>query len=115
LITVGLWRLFVKTASLLCQKSRNGIFDGLAYWFSMRQRSLSDPDYVELVTTLRRFRESAQLTQKDLAERLGKPQSFVAKFERCERRLDFLETLRVCRSLGVSVRAVVPESWRDLL
>jgi transcriptional regulator with XRE-family HTH domain len=81
----------------------------------MRQRSLSDPDYVELVTTLRRFRESAQLTQKDLAERLGKPQSFVAKFERCERRLDFLETLRVCRSLGVSVRAVVPESWRDLL
>lgn len=81
----------------------------------MRQRSLSDPDYVELVATLRRVREAQGLTQRVLSERLGKAQSFVAKYESCERRLDLLEVLRVCNALGTKLVDVVPPSFRGML
>ncbi|MBI3683672.1 MAG: helix-turn-helix transcriptional regulator [Acidobacteria bacterium] len=36
-----------------------------------------------------------------LAERLGKPQSFVSKFERGERRLDVIEFRDVARAIGI--------------
>jgi len=43
------------------------------------------------------------LTQAELAARLEQPQSYVSKFEIGERRLDFVETLRVCEALGVKI------------
>jgi transcriptional regulator with XRE-family HTH domain len=46
-------------------------------------------------------RKSAGLTQVGLADRLGRPQSFVSKYERGERRLDVIELCEVCRALGV--------------
>lgn len=76
------------------------------------QRSLSDPDYIELVATLRRVREARSLSQRALSEMLGKPQSFVAKYETCERRLDVVEVLRICSALGTRLSNVVPEAWR---
>lgn len=46
-------------------------------------------------------RQEAGLTQVTLAKRLGKPQSFVSKFETGERRLDVVEFIDVARALGV--------------
>lgn len=40
------------------------------------------------------MRLDAGLTQADLAERLNKPQSFVAKVETHERRLDLIELVK---------------------
>lgn len=37
-------------------------------------------------------RKRAQMTEQELADRLGKPQSFVAKYEGGERRIDAVET-----------------------
>ena len=79
------------------------------------KRTLSDPDYVELVASLRRARVGKQLSQRSLAQMLGMSQSFVAKYETGERRLDILEVLRVCRALGITLGAVLPESWRGML
>lgn len=45
-------------------------------------------------------RKSAKLTQQEVAERLKKPQSFVAKYEGGERRLDVVEFLEISRALG---------------
>jgi transcriptional regulator with XRE-family HTH domain len=46
-------------------------------------------------------REKAGLTQVELARRLNRPQSFVAKYEGGERRLDIVELLWVTRALKV--------------
>jgi len=46
-------------------------------------------------------RKGAGLSQSELAERLGKPQSFVSKFERGERRLDVVEFRQVADAIGI--------------
>ena len=54
-------------------------------------KTLRTPEHVYLCQRLRQVRLDAGLTQADLAERLDKPQSFVAKVETQERRLDVIE------------------------
>lgn len=46
-------------------------------------------------------RKRAHLTQAALAERLSRPQSFVSKYERGERRLDVVEFGDVARAIGL--------------
>ena len=46
-------------------------------------------------------REAAGLTQAQLAAKLSRPQSFVSKYERGERRLDVIEFLEVAEALGI--------------
>lgn len=48
------------------------------------------------------LREAAGLNQRQLAARLGKNQSYVARFETGERRLDLVEFFWVCKALGVT-------------
>jgi transcriptional regulator with XRE-family HTH domain len=45
-------------------------------------------------------RDKAGLTQQKLAKRLGKHQSFVAKYEGGERRLDVIEFIVIVREIG---------------
>lgn len=45
-------------------------------------------------------RKQAGVTQVELAKRLGRPQSFVAKYENGERRLDVAEYITIARELG---------------
>ena len=45
-------------------------------------------------------RKARGLTQTVIAERLGKPPSYVAKYELGERRLDVLEFLDVAAAIG---------------
>lgn len=45
-------------------------------------------------------RKRSGLTQRQLAEILRRPQSFVSKYESGERRLDVLELLEICRAVG---------------
>ena len=47
------------------------------------------------------------LTQSDVAGRLGKPQSFVSKYETGERRLDVVEFLEVCDALAVTHQSIL--------
>ena len=57
-------------------------------------------------------RQNAGLTQVALAKRLGRPQSFVSKFETGERRLDVIEFLDVARVLGVDPNQIINELER---
>lgn len=67
------------------------------------ERLYSSADRDKLLALLRRLRAEAGLTQEQLAERLGRPQSFVAKYELGERRLDVLELHEVCRAIGITL------------
>ena len=57
----------------------------------------------QLQLLLRQMRAEAGLTQTEIAQRLGQPQSFVSKYESGERRLDVLELREVCAVVGVSL------------
>jgi len=57
--------------------------------------------YKKLLTQLVEARDKADLSQAQLAQRIGKPASFVGKYELGERRLDVIELLIILRSLGV--------------
>lgn len=64
-------------------------------------KTLRSPAHLELLTLLREARESADLTQTQLAQIIGRPQSFVAKIEGGERRMDVVEFIMVMKALGV--------------
>jgi transcriptional regulator with XRE-family HTH domain len=68
-------------------------------------RSLFSKPYGELLRVLVTARRDAGLRQVDLAARLGKPQSFVSKVERGERRLDIVELIVVLRAIGADEMA----------
>ncbi len=65
----------------------------------MRKPIHSDA-HERFLALLKAARRDAGLTQTELAERLQKPQSFVAKIEGGERRLDVIEFITVCRAIG---------------
>ena len=56
---------------------------------------------------LKGARKAAGLTQAEVAGRLKKPQSFVAKYEKGERRLDVLEFVAVCRAVEADAVEIV--------
>lgn len=53
----------------------------------------------DLIGFIGSVRKAAGVTQVELAERLGKPQSFVSKIERGERRLDVIEFCQLAEAL----------------
>jgi transcriptional regulator with XRE-family HTH domain len=68
----------------------------------MGARSQHSPAYRNLCRLLRRWRESAGLSQRALAGRLGKVHSYVYKVEAAERRIDPVEFAAWCRACEVS-------------
>jgi len=60
-----------------------------------------------LAHVLRDLRAQAGLTQTDVASRLGKPQSYVSKYEGGERRLDLIELSDLCKALGITLTGLV--------
>lgn len=56
---------------------------------------------------LKQARVDAKLTQLELAAKLKRPQSFVAKYEGAERRLDIVELIQIARVLSVSQRTLL--------
>ena len=64
------------------------------------RKSVYSPKRQLLRELLVAARDRAGLTQQKLASRLGKPQSFVAKYEGGERRLDVVEFVVIARAIG---------------
>jgi len=63
--------------------------------------SVHRPEYHLMLALLRAARERAGLTQYDLADKLGRSQSFVGKCEMGERRLDLVQLRDFCLALDV--------------
>jgi len=71
------------------------------------KKSVFTVRYQRLKTQLLQARTAAGITQVDLAARLGRPQSFVSKYERGERRLDLIEFLEVCDALEIKATDIL--------
>lgn len=69
--------------------------------------SVYSEEYQLVINTLKNARKARGITQAQLAEALGKPQSFIAKVENGERRLDVVEFVYLARLVGVDVAEVV--------
>lgn len=63
------------------------------------EKSLKSSEYARLIALLVAVRQKAGIRQHGLAKRLGKPQSFVAKYEGGERRIDLVEFVTIARAM----------------
>jgi len=62
-------------------------------------KTLQSPRHKALIEMLVAKREAVNLTQADLAEQLGEYQSFVARLESGQRRVDVVEFIRIAEVL----------------
>lgn len=62
------------------------------------EKSISSELYRAVIAALVSLRKDAGLTQRELAKRLRREPSFVAKLELGERRVDILEFYRICKA-----------------
>jgi transcriptional regulator with XRE-family HTH domain len=60
-----------------------------------------------LLELLLAAREKAGLTQQQLADRLGKPQSFISKYEGGERRIDVIEFIAIADALDMDASRAI--------
>lgn len=66
------------------------------------KKSIYDWRYDLLLNLLREARGAAGLSQRDAAKRLDRPQSYLWKAERNERRLDVIELIDLLTVYGVN-------------
>lgn len=62
-------------------------------------KSLYERSYSAFTELLKEERRKAGLTQAMLAKKLRRPQSYVSKYERGDRRLDVIEFLEIARAI----------------
>jgi transcriptional regulator with XRE-family HTH domain len=70
-------------------------------------KSLRSPAHVRLLELLVAAREKAGMTQQQLADRLGKPQSFISKYEGGERRIDVIEFIAIADALQMDASRAI--------
>lgn len=62
-------------------------------------KTIYQPLYDDLIGRLIEARKNANLTQTQLAKKLGKPQSYIAKIENKDRKLDVIEFVYLSQAL----------------
>lgn len=70
-------------------------------------KSINKVEYRALIKFMTTQRQLKGLTQSQLSELVGRPQSFISKVESCERRLDVTEYLEICFLLDVEFSHVM--------
>ena len=70
-------------------------------------KTISSQEYQRLCSLLIKARREQGFTQENVATALGRPQSFVSKYERGERRLDVIEFLEVAHVLGADPHSII--------
>lgn len=69
--------------------------------------SIYSDEYQLVIKIMRAARHEKGMTQAQLAKALGRPQSFVAKIENGERRLDIIEFAHIAHLLSLDVADVL--------
>jgi transcriptional regulator with XRE-family HTH domain len=78
-------------------------------------KSIFSEKQVKLQKLLKKSRVDAGLSQVELAKKLGRPQSFVSKYESGERRLDVVELREICQALKISLPTFTRQFEKSLI
>ena len=73
------------------------------------KKSIHSNEYSIVLKKLIEMRKAANFTQRDLAKKLNRENSFVWRIEHGERRLDVVEFFWVCEALGEDAELIYPE------
>jgi len=77
--------------------------------------TLHSSEYNQFLEHLRATRKASGLTQEQVAQRLGKPQSYVSKTMNGERRMDLIEILAFCDAIEKPAVDFVAEFVAELV
>jgi transcriptional regulator with XRE-family HTH domain len=72
-------------------------------------KTLGTKQHKTLIAILVAKREASGMTQTELADNLGEYQSFIARLESGERRVDVIELIQLARVLNFDAAAVIRE------
>lgn len=73
------------------------------------QKSVQDDRYRAAIEVLHRTRRDTGLSQAALAERIGRRQQFVSKYESLERRLDLIEFIDIATALSLDWQLLITD------
>ncbi len=76
-------------------------------------KSVFSEKYNRFRKLLIKARHLAELTQSELSVKLSRPQSYVSKYERGERRLDLIEFLELAKALQIEPTAFINTLLED--
>jgi transcriptional regulator with XRE-family HTH domain len=71
------------------------------------RKTLYQRENLAMLSLLRAERERLGHLQTDISRTLGKPQSYISKIERGERRVDVIELRKICQAMGCDLRQFV--------
>ena len=66
-------------------------------------KSTNTPEYISIIEKMVAARKMKGLSQAALAQALGKNQSYIAKIEVGERRLDIIELIEIGKIIGLKL------------
>ena len=79
-------------------------------------KSIFTDNYQFFLKSLIAIRKSANITQQELAQKLGRHQSYVSKYENAERRIDVIELIEILNALDFDPTHLVnmiKQEWKN--
>lgn len=77
--------------------------------------NIYEPEYRVFIDSLKELRLNSKMSQQELADNLGYSQSYVCKYEQGQKRLDVIETRKICLALGISLSEFISTFEEKLL
>lgn len=68
-----------------------------------------DPRYEKFQSLLKDMRTRQGIRQQELAETLGRPQSYVSKYESGERNIDLIELIEITKALNIEPEVAISD------
>ncbi|MBR5038788.1 MAG: helix-turn-helix transcriptional regulator [Prevotella sp.] len=78
------------------------------------EKSIHLSQYHVMISLLREKRESVNVTQVQLADKLNVGQTIISKIETCERRIDVIELMSICDALNIAFPEFIDELIQKL-
>ena len=78
------------------------------------EKTIYTREYEIVLRLLKEARETAGITQVQLAKKLKQSQSFVSKIERGDRRIDIVQLRTICKIIGTTLMEFVSRLEKEL-